>query len=116
MRLLAFVMLILISAPLSGCIEVLEPITVDEDGTCVILDAGRTSDGVLRILTYDIAAFSEEMMGAFENQTGYKVELIKADDSGGILEQLLQTHLLHRSPGFQPSKQRIRQLKRCAHG
>ena len=91
MRLVAFVMLILISAPLSGCIEVLEPITVDEDGTCVILDAGRTSDGVLRILTYDIAAFSEEMMGAFENQTGYEVELIKADDSGGILEQLLQT-------------------------
>ena len=91
MRLFAFVMLILISAPLSGCIEVLEPITVDEDGTCVILDAGRTADGVLRILTYDIAAFSEEMMGAFENQTGYEVELIKADDSGGILEQLLQT-------------------------
>ena len=91
MRLFVFVMLILISAPLSGCIEVLEPITVDEDGACVILDAGRTSDGVLRILTYDIAAFSEEMMGAFENQTGYEVELIKADDSGGILEQLLQT-------------------------
>jgi len=91
MRLFTFVMLILISAPLSGCIEVLEPITIDEDGTCVILDAGRTSDGVLRILTYDIAAFSEEMMGTFENQTGYEVELIKADDSGGILEQLLQT-------------------------
>jgi len=84
-------MLILFSAPLSGCIEVLDPITVDEDGTCVILDAGRTSDGALRILTYDIAAFSEEMMGAFENETGYEVELITVDDSGGILEQLLQT-------------------------
>ncbi|MDP6194901.1 MAG: thiamine ABC transporter substrate-binding protein [Candidatus Poseidonia sp.] len=91
MRLFTFVMLILFSAPLSGCIEVLDPITVDEDGTCVILDAGRTSDGALRILTYDIAAFSEEMMGAFENETGYEVELITVDDSGGILEQLLQT-------------------------
>ena len=45
----------------------------------------------MRILTYDIAAFSDEMLAEFTNQTGYPVEMIRTDDSGGILEQLLQT-------------------------
>ncbi len=91
MRCFCFVMLLLFTAPLSGCLETLEPITADEEGQCAVLDAGRTSDGVLRILTYDIAAFSDEMISTFTNQTGYDVEMIRVDDSGGILEQLLQT-------------------------
>ena len=88
MRHIPFVLLLLVAAPLSGCLATLNPIN---DGDCVILDAGRESDGVLRILTYDIAAFSDEMLATFTEQTGYEVEMIRADDSGGILEQLLQT-------------------------
>ena len=57
----------------------------------MILEPGRDADGTLRILTYDIAAFSDEMLAEFTNQTGYPVEMIRTDDSGGILEQLLQT-------------------------
>ncbi len=52
---------------------------------------GGASDGKLRILNYDIAAFSDEMLAEFTNQTGYEIEMIRTDDSGGILEQLLQT-------------------------
>ncbi len=88
MRHIPFVLLLLVAAPLSGCLATLNPFG---DGDCVILDAGRESDGVLRILTYDIAAFSDEMLDTFTEQTGYEVEMIRADDSGGILEQLLQT-------------------------
>ena len=91
MRTTLLILTIMIAAPLSGCIETLEPITADEDGRCAILEPGRTSDGVLRILTYDIAAFSEEMLATFTNQSGYEIEMIRVDDSGGILEQLLQT-------------------------
>lgn len=84
-------MLIMLAAPLSGCLEPIEPITADADGGCEVLEPGRESDGVLRLLTYDIAAFSESMLDEFTNQTGYEVELIRTDDAGGILEQLLQT-------------------------
>lgn len=91
MRALFPILLLLALAPLSGCIEPLEPITADADGGCVILEPGRASDGVLRLLTYDIAAFSDEMLDEFTNQTGYEIEIIRTDDSGGILEQLLQT-------------------------
>ena len=70
MRYIPFVLLLLVAAPLSGCLATLNPIS---DGDCVILDAGRESDGVLRILTYDIAAFSDEMLATFTEQTGYEV-------------------------------------------
>ena len=43
------------------------------------------------MLTYDITAFSEEMFSTFTNETGYEIELILADDAGGILQRLLQT-------------------------
>ncbi|RJU89370.1 MAG: thiamine ABC transporter substrate-binding protein [Candidatus Poseidoniales archaeon] len=91
MRLLVFVLFLLLVAPLAGCLEVLEPVTANEDGECSILEPGRSSDGVLRLLTYDISAFSEEMLDGFTNQTGYEIEMIRTEDSGGILEQLLQT-------------------------
>jgi len=84
-------LLILLVTPLSGCLEPLEPITADADGDCELLKPGRDSDGVLRLLTYDIAAFSENMLEEFTNQTGYEIELIRTNDAGGILEQLLQT-------------------------
>ena len=85
------VMLLMVTAPLTGCLERVDSIQVDEFGECLILEPGRASDGTLRILTYDIAAFSDEMLAEFTNQSGYEVEMIRTDDSGGILEQLLQT-------------------------
>ena len=91
MRMFVFVLFLLLVAPLAGCLEVLEPVTVNEDGECSILEPGRSPDGVLRLLTYDISAFSEEMLDGFTNQTGYEIEMIRTEDSGGILEQLLQT-------------------------
>lgn len=83
--------LLMLTAPLTGCLERIEPIVADVTGDCILLEPGRASDGKLRILTYDIAAFSDEMLAEFTNQTGYEIEMIRTDDSGGILEQLLQT-------------------------
>ena len=83
--------LLMLTTPLTGCLEQIETIVADETGECLVLEPGRASDGKLRILTYDIAAFSDEMLAEFTNQTGYEIEMIRTDDSGGILEQLLQT-------------------------
>ncbi len=85
------VALLVLMTPLTGCLEQIDLVQIDDSGDCLILEPGRDSDGTLRILTYDIAAFSDEMLTKFTNQTGYPVEMIRTDDSGGILEQLLQT-------------------------
>ncbi|MDA8530365.1 thiamine ABC transporter substrate-binding protein [Candidatus Poseidonia alphae] len=82
----AFMFLILVT-PLSGC---LEPVTNSKDG-CSVLETSTSNSTTVRILTYDIAAFSQSMLDEFTNSTGYEIELIRADDAGGILEQLLQT-------------------------
>ena len=73
MRKILFVLSLLLTAPLAGCLD--------------------SSDDrpVVRVLTYDISAFSEEMFSTFTNETGYEIELILADDAGGILQRLLQT-------------------------
>lgn len=83
---LAIVALMLVT-PLAGCLEPLQ----EESETCTILAPSRTMDNTVRILTYDIAAFSQEMLDEFTTQTGYEVELIRSDDAGGILELLMQT-------------------------
>lgn len=79
--------LLLLFAPLSGC---LEPVTNTNDG-CTVLETSTSNSSTVRILTYDITAFSQSMLDEFTNSTGYEVELILADDAGGILEQMLQT-------------------------
>ena len=73
MKKIVFVLSLLLTAPLAGCLD--------------------SSDDrpVVRVLTYDISAFSEEMFSTFTNETGYEIELILADDAGGILQRLLQT-------------------------
>ena len=83
--------MLMLTTPLTGCLERIEPIIAGEAGECAVLEPGRTPDGTLRILTYDIAAFSDEMLAEFTNQTGFEIEMILTDDSGGILEQLMQT-------------------------
>ena len=84
---LAIVLICLLTS-LSGCI-------LYEDGglsiECKDIENVRKSDGTLRILTYDIAAFTEEMLSHFTTITGTPVEIIQADDAGGILELMLKT-------------------------
>lgn len=70
--------LILLLMPLAGCLGNASD------------EAGATNPTV-RVLTYDISAFTVETLDEFTNQTGYEVEMIRADDAGGILETMLQT-------------------------
>ena len=79
-----FILLVLLFAPLSGCLST-DSIT-DE---CVITTSA--DDKTLTIVTYDIIALSDEVLQEFTNQTGYSIEMIRTDDAGGILEQLLLT-------------------------
>jgi thiamine transport system substrate-binding protein len=79
-------MAVLLAAPLSGCLE-----RSESNDECTVLPAGHDDDGVLRILTYDITALSEELTDEFTNQTGIAVEMIKVDDAGGILDQMMLT-------------------------
>ena len=48
-------------------------------------------NGTLDILTYDILALSTEMVDKFVNESGYCVNFIKEDDSGGILDKMMLT-------------------------
>ena len=75
----AFLILCMLSTPLSGCIEgpwKSEMHRIEKN----------SGDDTLRILTYDIMALSDEMISAFTNQTGISVEFIRANDAGGVLE------------------------------
>jgi thiamine transport system substrate-binding protein len=83
-----WIVLLLLVGPLSGCLS--EELVITEDGVC-IERMSRGDDGTLRIVTYDIAAFSDEMLSEFTEQSGVAIELIYADDAGGILELMLQT-------------------------
>ena len=89
MRLVLFLTALMALSPLTGCLE--EGVIDVNNLICEPVEPGRASDGTLRILTYDIAAFSEEMLDEFTNQSGYEIEMIRTDDAGGILEQMLQT-------------------------
>ena len=75
---------ILLFAPLTGC---LSDYQISDE--CVI--ATDADDNTLTIITYDIIALSDEVLDEFTNQTGYEIKMIRADDSGGILENLLLT-------------------------
>ena len=75
---------ILLFAPLTGCLSDYQI----SDECIITTDA---DDNTLTIITYDIIALSDEVLEEFTNQTGYEIKMIRADDSGGILENLLLT-------------------------
>ena len=54
------------------------------------LSSESEDDNSLVIVTYDVYALSDEMISAFENQTGIEVEMVKLADSGSILSYLIQ--------------------------
>ena len=72
-----FCTLIVVCFGLTGCLQ--------NDGN------GECADGTLDILTYDILALSDEMVDEFTETTGYCVNFIKEDDSGGILDKMMLT-------------------------
>ena len=90
MRFALFTFLLVLS-PLTGCLQADTIMT--QNGECIELSGAPDGDGTLRLLTYDIAAFSDELLSAFTDLTGFSVELIRTDDAGGILELMLQTQL-----------------------
>ena len=67
-----FILLVLLFAPLSGCLST-DSIT-DE---CVITTSA--DDKTLTIVTYDIIALSDEVLQEFTNQTGYSIEMIRTE-------------------------------------
>ena len=79
-------MCVLLFAPLTGCLE-----QTESNDDCSVLPAGHADDGVLRILTYDITALSGTVTDEFTNRAGITVEMIKVDDAGGILDQMMLT-------------------------
>ena len=82
---------LLVSFSLSGCLseEALE--SLESENSCSAEIQIRESDGTLKILTYDIAGFSDELIAQFTDETGIQVEFIRTDDAGGILDQMMLT-------------------------
>ena len=65
------VLIVLMGAPLAGCLE-----QTSSSEECAVLPAGHADDGVLRILTYDITALSDALTDEFTNNTGIELSLI----------------------------------------
>jgi hypothetical protein len=84
------VSLLMVSLPFSGCLGTSNEELICNDGR----DTG--DDCVLTIVTYDINALSDDVLNVFTNQTGVKIEMIRTDDAGGILELLLLTKITHK--------------------
>lgn len=78
--------LVMAATSLSGCLG--EDLLMLDDCTEAVSDQ-RNDDGVLRVLTYDIASLTPEFLEAFTNETGIEVELIRTGDAGAVLEQVL---------------------------
>ncbi len=82
---------LLLTSSVSGCLseEALE--SLESENPCTSEIQVRESDGTLKILTYDIAGFSDELIAQFTDETGVQVEFIRTDDAGGILDQMMLT-------------------------
>ena len=86
---ISLILSVLLLAPLSGCLNssqsALESVESPDD--CVVYSGD--DDNILKILTYDSLAISDEVLNEFTNQSGYQVELIRGDDAGSVLEKML---------------------------
>ncbi len=54
-------------------------------------DLGGEGDDVLRVVTHDSFAVSEELLADFEERTGYTIEHITPGDAGALVNQLVLT-------------------------
>lgn len=86
----ALVSIFIFSMMVSGCISE----SIEEklsDGNMISPDDYVwEDDGELVIVTYDVTGLTDELLSEFENQSGYKVNLMKLEDAGSILSHLLQ--------------------------
>ncbi len=69
--------LFIISISLAGCLD------NESNNEC--------NNGTLDILTYDILALSDDLVDQFTVESGYCVNFIKENDSGGILDKMMLT-------------------------
>lgn len=87
-----FISAIFLCSTLSGCLTGDLRSADDALDPCEDTIPARDSDGVLHILTYDIfQGYTNEMIEQFVNQSGIEVEIIRTDDAGGILDQMMLT-------------------------
>lgn len=94
MKSIVTVLFILLCASLSGCLSAEQLADIDSANACESSVQVRESDGTLKILTYDIfQGYSNELIEQFINQTGIEVEIIRTDDAGGILDQMMLTQM-----------------------
>ena len=94
MKSIVTVLFILLCASLSGCLSAEQLADVESENACESSIQVRESDGTLKILTYDIfQGYSNELIEQFINQTGIEVEIIRTDDAGGILDQMMLTQM-----------------------
>tara|TARA_B100000767_G_scaffold170356_1_gene159438 strand:+ start:3678 stop:4823 length:1146 start_codon:yes stop_codon:yes gene_type:complete len=86
-----FLFTLMISFSLGGCLSEEVITAVENEDPCSADIQIRESDGTLKILTYDIAGFSDELIAQFVAESGVSVEFTRADDAGGILDQMMLT-------------------------
>ena len=80
------VVLLIFNLSISGCLTE----KIDDEEIVKPEEYEYTDDGKLVIVTYDVYGLTDEMLEQFENQTGYEISLLKLDDSGSVLDHLLQ--------------------------
>lgn len=89
-----FLTVLVLGFSLSGCLTSEQLSNIENENACDSTVQIRESDGTLKILTYDIfQGYSTELIEQFVNQTGIEVEIIRADDAGGILDQMMLTQM-----------------------
>ena len=94
MKAIAFTLTLLLISSLSGCLSDEQLLELESVNACDSEVQVRESDGTLKILTYDIfQGYSNELIEQFVNQTGIQVEVIRTDDAGGILDQMMLTQM-----------------------
>ncbi|MDA8610301.1 thiamine ABC transporter substrate-binding protein [Euryarchaeota archaeon] len=94
MKAIAFTLTLLLFSSLSGCLSDEQISELESVNACDSEIQVRESDGTLKILTYDIfQGYSNELIEQFVNQTGIQVEVIRTDDAGGILDQMMLTQM-----------------------
>lgn len=94
MKAIAFTLTLLLISSLSGCLSDEQLSELESVNACDSEVQVRESDGTLKILTYDIfQGYSNELIEQFVNQTGIQVEVIRTDDAGGILDQMMLTQM-----------------------
>lgn len=94
MKAIAFTLTLLLFSSLSGRLSDEQLSELESVNACASEVQVRESDGTLKILTYDIfQGYSNELIEQFVNQTGIQVEVIRTDDAGGILDQMMLTQM-----------------------